>query len=233
MNNDNKNIIIKLLENKIKPDFYKFSIQELFKIYEDLTKNNFKYFEELKFIYPNLINTVKNIFDKNIELNEITEKNIINWFNCFWKNLPLINNENFEIIECPICLEYISNNNYTILHCEHVIHTECYFNYLFTNFKNNTEDYKKLFRCPSCRKYLTTMIENSSQQNTLIDHINNDFDENNEFNDFPLIEYNLLSNSINDLYLNNVFTRLNNNAFNTNIIIEDDDEYSISSSENS
>jgi hypothetical protein len=253
MENNNVNILIELFKNNTKPNISQYTLEELTYIYNHFIYNKTKYLEKIKntFLYSDdITNIIENIFNEtcvNIQKNniieihkeeEIRKKILNNWFEELWKKIPLFNNNN-EIIDCVICLNYITKNDYIIFQCEHITHSTCFFNYLFSNLKNNSnnifdDDYNKnnlikLFRCPNCRNFLTDLVKKSFESNYVNNNIENNIVENNivenniennieneygdEFNNLILQEYNLVANSLDNQLLNNIFRMTNNVGF--------------------
>jgi len=151
-NNININNIFK---NKIKPNLINYSS------------------DELKFIINNYFIINKKLLENTINLENMTRIELELEIIKLWKNYPISNND-FEIINCTICLNPITNSDNLLLRCNHLLHSSCYFNYLFTNFieiNNKTNKLTNFFRCPECRNYLTENIqtynENSNNQTEL------------------------------------------------------------------
>lgn len=247
MNDDNNNILLKLLKCELKPNLSHYTLDQLTNIYIELNDKKNSWLDKIQNILPeNTLNVVKNIFNdiKIINPNEKTEsenkKILINWIDDFWTKLPLLDDVG-DIVECVICLNYINKNDCTTFKCNHMTHTTCFLNYLFSNLKNNSyvdeEKTEKLFRCPNCRIFLTDMVKKSFEQNDTANNLTNEYDaddeyivdnndndnDNNieqeygdEYNNLILQEYNLLDN----LTLNNVFRMSNNFGFGSNIIID-------------
>ena len=225
----NKNVLLKiLLENRLKPDFNKFAYEELYQMCIDFINDNVHYLSQSKYS-PNTINLINSICQKmdiienNNDNDENTEKNlkkIIDWINDLWKKLPLLNN-NLEIIDCGICLGFITNCDYICFQCEHLTHSSCFLNYLFSNIKNDTNKLLNLFRCPNCRNYLTSNIQTCAQEfsnseNDIDDYEYNNSDNNENYNIITQ-QYNLTENSI-DNYLNNYLNNLfEHNRYNINL----------------
>lgn len=245
-NNLEHDILIKLLiDKKIKPDLSKYNELQLENIYSDFTENKNNYLKKInisidaQIVIQNICNEIKIMVDIQQTVNEL------------WKKFPLLNNEG-EIVECMICLNYITNSDNIIFECEHITHSSCFLNYLFSNLKNmesNDANLLKLFRCPKCRSCVTEKIKKTlnsadvERQNIVNDNNNNqDEDENeqyminqgygDEYNNFIFQEYNLIENSIDNLMLNNIFRASNNITINNiitnnndpNIIINNDEE---------
>lgn len=177
------------------------------------------------------MNFIKNIITDNINIdinnNNIDKNALIDKLNNLWSNFPLLDNNN-EPIDCIICFNHLTNLDNLIFKCSHLTHSSCFFNYLFSNLKNissnttinnNIENY---FRCPKCRMYLTENIianintnanQNLTQDNfiNVINNIDNNYRNNNdddidefygdEYNNIILQEYNLITNSLNNLML--------------------------------
>lgn len=176
-----------------------------------LIQNVSKYsLEELKCIITNFKKNNNEIILNNID-EEMDRKKLECIILDIWKNNPIYNDSN-EIIDCPICLNHVINSNYLILEqCNHILHSSCFFNYLFTNIneaKNINETKNKIkntFKCPKCRKYITEQIEtkykNNSNENSDTEDeviIDNEYDNNNILSD-----YNLIYNTI-DIFNDNI-----------------------------
>ena len=239
MDNDNNIFLLKLLKYKIKPNLSHYTFDQLTNIYIELNDKKDNWLDKIQNILPeNTLNIVKNIFNdiKIINLNRKTEtenkKILINWIDDLWTKLPLLDDTN-NIVECVICLNYINNNDFMIFKCNHITHTTCFLNYLFSNLKNNSHidaDVEKLFRCPNCRIFLTDMVKKSFGQNELGNEYEADNEyvlENNyygdEYNNLILQEYNLVANMLDNHTLNNVFRMSNNIGFGSNAIIYHND----------
>jgi len=250
--------LLKLLKYKIKPNLSHYALDQLTNIYIELNDKKDTWLDKIQNILPeNTTNYVKNIFNdiKNVNLNRKTEtetenkKILTNWINDLWTKLPLLDHTN-NIVECVICLNCINNNDCTIFKCNHMTHTTCFLNYLFSNLKNNSHidtDVEKLFRCPNCRIFLTDMVKKSFGHNELTNELTNvstneyeadneSVPENNyygdEYNNLILQEYNLVANTLDNRALNNVFRRSNNIGFGSNVIIEDENMTHLTNSSN-
>lgn len=206
------NNLIEILKSKMKPNLNDITLEELTQIYIEYTNENNSIINILeKYFSSETLILIQNIFDKS--LTEIKNKNIlqinkedlrkkilIDWINNLWKNFPLLNNDN-EIIDCIICLNNLNNTNYMIFECEHITHSSCFINYLFSNLKNSynndsnnefdNNNLIKLFRCPNCRNYLTEMIKDS------VSNINTNITNNISINNIDNVNYNS-----NDLFNN-------------------------------
>lgn len=242
------NFLIKLIEYRTKPDLSKYTLQELTQIFINLTHEKNEYLDEIKNIYPlNTIKIIENILNSviKIEPDDITNKMLINWLEDFWNKLPLLNNNN-DMIECGICLNYITKNDCIIFKCNHLTHTTCFLNYLYANLKINKIELEKFFRCPNCRTFLTENVQKSFEHYELLElneqlYYNNDVDVEygDEYNNFILQEYNLRMNTLDDHTLDNIFRISNNYDLNSNINIDisnldsSSDTSSVSSSDSS
>lgn len=241
------NCLLKLLlETKTKPNLSKHALEELIQMYLEFSENknnlNNKLFLEKEYSKKtiDIINSIcynidsvesekiQNLVFSN-QLDDVKKKILINYIFELWKKLPIIDGYG-EIIDCMICLNYITNNDHIYFQCEHIIHSTCFFNYLFTNLKNNSNNsYKnliKLFRCPNCRNSLTETIneyakeyeyenqnenENVNENDDYYSNIENQYVD--EFNNFILQEYNLFADNIDDQIIDNFF-RISNNSNN-------------------
>lgn len=244
MEDDNDNILLKLLKCELKPNLSNYTLDQLTNMYINLYNNKENTFDKIKNILSqNILSILENIFCDNLEiinLNEIKTENkkkiLIDWFDDFWTKLPLLDDVG-DIVECGICLNYINKNDYTTFKCNHMTHTTCFLNYLFSNLKNNSYidgGIEKLFRCPNCRIFLTNIIKNSFEQNETTNEYNdettneydteiiNEYDNQygDEYNNLILQEYNLLANLLDNNILDNVFRMSNNNGFSSNVRID-------------
>lgn len=222
---NNKNLLIEILKNKSKPYLSKYTLEQLKKIYFNFIENKLMFKSDI------VHNIIENNHEKIKEIINIhDEKTQLKLFvaniNDLWENFPVFNNSN-EIIDCVICLNNITNSNNITFQCNHITHSTCFLDYLFSNLKNifynmntfnSNEKITKLFRCPQCRNYLTKSIENSLIANndlnifdSNIDIFNEDINLNENIQieqeylneDILLQEYNLLANSLDDTILNN------------------------------
>lgn len=248
MDNSNKNFLLQLLEYKIKPNLLDYTIDQLTHIYIELNNEKESLLNKIKNTFPsNTLKIIENIFTNSktidlieIETDAIKKKILIDWIDDLWKKLPLLDNNN-DIVDCVICLNHITKDNYSTFKCNHITHTTCFLNYLFSNLKNKPNidtKIEKLFRCPNCRNFLTDIVKKSFEQNELINNIeNNEYEFNNEinqinnnnnndnveqrygdeYNNFILQEYNLVANTLDNYTLNNIFRTSNNIGFNYNI----------------
>lgn len=254
MDDNDNNILLKLLKCELKPNLSHYTFDQLTNMYVKLNNNKDNTFNVIKNILSqNTFNIVENIFNNveainvnNTKTNTDTDtqnkkKILIDWFDNFWTKLPLLDNVG-DIVECVICLNYINKNDCTTFKCNHMTHTTCFLNYLFSNLKNNSyidgdKGVEKIFRCPNCRFFLTDTIKKSFEQNKNTNEyeVNNEYILNNnynniepeygdEYNNLILQEYNLVANLLDNNMLNNVFRMSNNVGFNSNVIINYNDE---------
>jgi hypothetical protein len=224
----NKNVLLKiLLESRLKPDLNKFSYEELYQMCIDFNNDNEYYLSQSKYTSNtiNLINSIcqkMDIIENNNENNEKNLKKIIDWICDLWKKLPLLNN-NFEVIDCGICLGFITNCDYICFQCEHLTHSSCFLNYLFSNIKNDTNKLLNLFRCPNCRNYLTSNIQtcahefNNGENENDIDNYDYNNSNNNENYNIITQQYDLTENSIDNYLNNNLNILFQNNRYNLNL----------------
>lgn len=242
MTERDKNQLVKmLLDKNTKPNLSKCQLSQLLLMYVDFIDNNYNWTEtEILKMYSaktfdiinSICNDVKTYYSKNNEfmdqiynVDEETEKKkiIINFIMDLWKKLPLID-ESGDVIECGICLNYITNIDNMTLKCGHKIHSSCFINYLFTNLKNtynSNYDLTKLLKCPNCRIYLTNTIDNytnqitnntNDEENEIINNINVNYNQeyrNINHIDFFTNNYNLITNSITNRMVNNLFMSFN------------------------
>lgn len=253
------NCLIKLLlETKTKPNFSKYTLEKLTHMYLEFieNKNNFsnKLFLEKEYSEKTIdilnsicydFESVENQKIQNLILtNELAyeyekKKILIDYLCGLWKKIPIIDGYG-EITDCMICLNHITNHDNICFQCEHKTHSTCFFNYLFTNLKNNSDNYTihnliKLFKCPNCRNGLTDTINEYINEYTN-ENVNINMNENlnlnieeqygDEFNNFILQEYNLFADNIGEQMLNGFFRTSNN----SNIIIDNQDDYNSSTS---
>ena len=193
MDNSNKNFLLQLLEYKIKPNLLHYTIDQLTHIYIELNNEKESLLNKIKNTFPsNTLKIIENIFSNSktinlikIEQDAIKKKILIDWIDDLWKKLPLLDNNN-DIVDCVICLNHITNDDYITFKCNHITHTTCFLNYLFSNLKNKPNidtKIEKLFRCPNCRNFLTDIVKKSFEQNELINSIEyNGYEFNNEIN---------------------------------------------------
>ena len=271
MDSNKDNCLIKLLlETKTKPNFTKYTLEKLIQMYLEFieNKNNIcdKLFLEKEYSKKTIdilnsicydVESVENLKIYNLifsnEHEFVKKKILINCLNDLWKKIPIID-ECGEKIDCVICLNYITNCDNISFLCEHRTHSTCFFNYLFTNLKNNSDDCDdstnddliKLFRCPNCRNGLTdTIIEhiNEYTNENMNDNLNLNFEQQyeDELNNFILQEYDLFSDNIGD-QVSNVFLGISNNSnlfsnyinfmTNPNIIMDNKDKYNYNDNDN-
>jgi len=150
--NKNNYLIKLLLETKTKPNFSKYTLEQLTQMYLEFIKNknnisnNLFLEKEYSKKTINIINSIcfdiesvenqkiQNLILEN-EVEYLKKKILINYLNGLWKKIPIID-EFGEITECVICLNHITNCDNICFQCEHKTHSTCFFNYLFTNLKN-------------------------------------------------------------------------------------------------
>ena len=248
MEDDNNNILLKLLKCELKPKLSHYTLDQLTNMYMKLNNNKENSFNEIKNILSqNTLSILENIFNNVVivDINKIETENkkkiLIDWIEDFWTKLPLLYDVG-DIVECGICLNYINKNDYTIFKCNHIIHTTCFLNYLLSNLKNNSYidesgGVEKLFRCPNCRIFLTDMAKKSFEQNEyvnevetndeyIIDNNYNNIDQiydneyGDEHNNLILQEYNLIANLLDNNTINNIFRMSNNIGFGSNVRID-------------
>jgi hypothetical protein len=239
MNINNKNFLFDLLKNKLKTNLSKYTFDQLKKIINDFIKN----IEIYKSIYSiDIIEKINiNTFDNFDDCNKLKLENIIN---NLWEEFPIVNDSN-EIIDCAICLSNVNNNDNIVFQCNHILHSTCFLNYLFTNFKSiqqKTNNYNNdnmlnnkitnLFRCPNCRNYLTPFIKNINNDIQLNNNIqlnneelNNEHEYDDEYNNFILQEYTIYADTLDNSILNN-FLNYQSNNINMNSIGESDSDLS-------
>lgn len=238
-----KNQLIKLLIDKnTKPDLSKYELEQLILMYLDFRDNNCNWTEIFSMYSAKTIDILNSICidvptsneknDKlmnkiyNIDGENEKKKIIVDFIVDLWKKFPLVD-ESGDVVECGICLNYITNIDNMSLRCGHKIHSSCFVNYLFTNLKNtrnssSNNDLIFLFRCPNCRINLTDTIDEYSNNINNIDNgddeitadTNLNFSFNQEYinidqNDFFTNNYDLISNSITNTMVNNLFRRFN------------------------
>ena len=150
-----------------------------------------------------------------------------------WKEYEITDSEN-NVIDCSICLLPITNTNIIYLKCLHPLHSSCLINYIYTNFIElnnklytdpdpNVNKINNLFRCPKCRKHLTSHIEDkisNSNSNSISNSIsnsvsipnfnnNNNSSSNNTNHNFPYTDITIDINS--GLWVNNYTPNSNSN----------------------
>lgn len=208
------NIKIKdILNERLPPQLSKYSTDELI----DSLREYYLEMDDVDNI--NKIENIKNKID--------CENIIIN----LWNSHSICNIS--DECECVFCFNVITNSDNLTMKCGHISHSSCFFNYLFTNFNNNSTQKDKvtnLFRCPTCRKYLTEQIESHGEN--IVGEQNEQREENINEN----IDFNIFSN----LYDYGIFNNTNNfPEQNFNLLFETNiqtlfynlhDEYNASSS---
>lgn len=115
--------------SKIKPDITKFSDTELVNI---CLKSN-------------------EITQTNTQIKDMQREDLIKQVNMIWNNLCI-----GPDIDCPICLEVITNQDNMITNCGHYFHSSCMIKYIVKTKLNNN-----CIGCPKCRTNI--YIEESNQ----------------------------------------------------------------------
>lgn len=94
---------------------------------------------------------IKILEGSNIEIKNLQNRNeILNvvlklWANCAYQ----------ENLDCPICLETITNSNHLVTSCSHYFHSDCLIKYVIKSVKNNLT----LIKCPQCRSELENLTD--------------------------------------------------------------------------
>ncbi len=68
-----------------------------------------------------------------------------------------------ENMDCPICLETITNSNHLVTSCAHYFHSNCLIKYICKSVKNNLN----VIKCPQCRNLIQNLDEINIQPNNL------------------------------------------------------------------
>jgi hypothetical protein len=93
---------------------------------------------------------VKILIEKTGECNFSTRLELVNKIYEIWGEIPLSND-----LDCPICLEKVTNNNHLITNCGHYFHSNCVFKYIIDkNNKKNIFLNKFEISCPQCRNVI-------------------------------------------------------------------------------
>lgn len=82
-------------------------------------------------------------------------------------------NKYYDSIDCPICLDSVTNLDHIVTKCGHYFHASCYTKYIFKSIVN---DKSKELKCPKCRDLLINMNESNhsqSQLNTILNSSSN------------------------------------------------------------
>ena len=104
--------------------------------------------------FSNLLNEqLVNILNQNnIKINNHEDRNeLICLITKLWNNYPY-----FDSIDCPICLDSITNSNHLITECAHYFHTTCYTKYIIKCLSRENKE----INCPQCRNKLIKNLEN-------------------------------------------------------------------------
>ena len=97
---------------------------------------------------------IKILEELNVEIKNFEDRNeIINLVMKLWADNPYQEN-----LDCPICLDTITNSNHLVTSCSHYFHSDCLIKYVIKSVKNNF----KSIKCPQCRN----QIENVDELNT-------------------------------------------------------------------
>lgn len=218
----NQNILADLINSKSKPNLNNFSSDQLANIIVEYNKES-----------DNIFSNDKDITEKNqINLTDIKNKTrceLEKIIMDIWKDYEIRDCANNKI-ECSICFEPITNSNVINLKCFHQMHSSCLLDYLFSNFitksiGSNMEipmdksiGIDNLFRCPKCRKYLTSLIEKKNLQDKNIYQEENFIGDDHDYNDS--VNYDPDNN---DYWLNeyaNISIDLNSGLWFENICLE-------------
>ncbi len=105
-----------------------------------------------------------------IETNNLSRDLMISKVNEIWNNLIL-----GPEIDCPICLDSITNSNNMITNCGHYFHSTCMIKYIVMSKSNNQ------ICCPKCRTNIYSKDEPNTNSNT----------DNEENNNFPQLNSNI------------------------------------------
>ena len=130
-----ENKLIDIIKKRIKPNLRNYSITQL---------------ENLIIDYDNEL-VLENI---NLNLNNKSRSELEKIIYDLWKGY-IINDDENNVIDCSICLQPITNSDNIILECEHILHSSCLLNYIFSN--------------------ISTLENNNSNINTNTNKINNTF----------------------------------------------------------
>jgi len=112
----------------------------------------------IEFTNEELIEIIKKD-NESIETNNLSRDTLITKVNSIWDNLVL-----GPDIDCPICLENITNSDNMITNCKHYFHSSCMIKYIVMSKSNNS------ICCPKCRTniYSNNVINNNSEYDSYI-----------------------------------------------------------------
>jgi hypothetical protein len=97
----------------------------------------------------------------SIKINNQEDRNeLVNKIYELWNN-----HSYFDSIDCPICLDIVTNSNHLITQCGHYFHTTCYTKYLIKCSSKNND-----INCPQCRNNLITPFLDNNDSNQLIEY---------------------------------------------------------------
>ncbi len=94
--------------------------------------------------------------NESIETNNLCRDTLITKVNSIWDNLVL-----GPDIDCPICLENITNSDNMITACGHHFHSSCMIKYIVKSKSNN------LICCPKCRTNIYSEDDINNNNNNL------------------------------------------------------------------
>ncbi len=101
---------------------------------------------------------IKILEESNVEIKNLQNRNeILNLVSKLWADNPYQEN-----LDCPICLETITNSNHLVTSCSHYFHSDCLIKYVIKSVKNNLT----LIKCPQCRSQLENLTELTVQTTT-------------------------------------------------------------------
>lgn len=184
-----------IIKKRIKPDLTVFSTSELEKIIKE---------------YNNYYND--DIFEKKINNSRDELEKIIY---DLWRNYKIVDDNN-NVIDCSICLQPIINSDNLTLNCNHILHSSCLLNYIYTNISSNCIS-NNIFRCPKCRKYLTNLID-EKKNNGYFD-IENNVNYNNNNNNTNINIDNNSNNNNNSIGIDLITGLWIENNIENNIVI--------------
>jgi len=97
----------------------------------------------------------------SIKINNQEDRNeLVNKIYDLWNN-----HSYFDSIDCPICLDTVTNSNHLITQCGHYFHTTCYTKYLIKCSSKNND-----INCPQCRNNLITPFLDNNDSNQLTEY---------------------------------------------------------------
>ncbi len=96
----------------------------------------------------------------NIITDKLNDRNhLINLIIKIWSE-----HKYYDSIDCPICLDYITNIDHMVTKCGHYFHSTCYTKYIVKSIIN---DKNKELKCPQCRDILIENIQSNNPQSQI------------------------------------------------------------------